>query len=108
MYYKGIKALDKKAEELSKAGIRILDGPRVTGDGYYEFDPSSIEDDVASDVTIDLQGDIVVVGHNGDKWGMIILDENLNQMLANYEGDFGGRSYAVTIDPQGEIAAHQG
>jgi len=29
--------VDKKAEELSKAGIRILDGPRVTGDGYYEF-----------------------------------------------------------------------
>ena len=29
--------VDEKAEELSKAGIRILDGPRVTGDGYYEF-----------------------------------------------------------------------
>ena len=78
-------------------------GPDGSWDGYYEFDPSSIEDDVASDVTIDLQGDIVVVGHNGDKWGMIILDENLNQMLANYEGDFGGRSYAVSVDPQGNI-----
>ena len=29
--------VDEKAEELSKAGIRILDGPRITGDGYYEF-----------------------------------------------------------------------
>jgi lactoylglutathione lyase len=29
--------VDEKADELRKAGIRILDGPRVTGDGYYEF-----------------------------------------------------------------------
>ena len=29
--------VDEKAEELNKAGIHILDGPRVTGDGYYEF-----------------------------------------------------------------------
>ena len=31
------KKVDEKAEELTRAGIRILDGPRVTGDGYYEF-----------------------------------------------------------------------
>ena len=31
------ESVNEKAEELSKAGIRILDGPRVTGDGYYEF-----------------------------------------------------------------------
>jgi lactoylglutathione lyase len=31
------ESVDEKAVELRKAGIRILDGPRVTGDGYYEF-----------------------------------------------------------------------
>jgi lactoylglutathione lyase len=29
--------VNEKADELRKAGMRILDGPRVTGDGYYEF-----------------------------------------------------------------------
>lgn len=29
--------VDMKARELEKAGFPILDGPRVTGDGYYEF-----------------------------------------------------------------------
>jgi lactoylglutathione lyase len=27
-----------KSEELEKAGFRILRGPRVTGDGYFEFE----------------------------------------------------------------------
>jgi lactoylglutathione lyase len=29
--------VDSKAIELKTAGFEILDGPRVTGDGYYEF-----------------------------------------------------------------------
>jgi lactoylglutathione lyase len=31
------KDVDEKADEMRIAGLRILDGPRVTGDGYYEF-----------------------------------------------------------------------
>lgn len=30
--------VDKKAKELQDAGFPILRGPRVTGDGYYEFE----------------------------------------------------------------------
>lgn len=30
--------VDAKAKELSQAGYPILKGPRVTGDGYYEFE----------------------------------------------------------------------
>jgi len=30
--------VDSKAAELREAGIRILSGPRKTGDGYYEFE----------------------------------------------------------------------
>lgn len=30
--------VDEKAKELSQAGYPILRGPRVTGDGYYEFE----------------------------------------------------------------------
>jgi lactoylglutathione lyase len=30
--------VDAKADELRAAGIPILRGPRVTGDGYYEFE----------------------------------------------------------------------
>lgn len=30
--------VDEKAKELSLAGYPILRGPRVTGDGYYEFE----------------------------------------------------------------------
>ncbi len=29
--------VDRKAVELRENGFRIIDGPRVTGDGYYEF-----------------------------------------------------------------------
>jgi lactoylglutathione lyase len=29
--------VDDKASELLNDGFKILDGPRVTGDGYYEF-----------------------------------------------------------------------
>ena len=29
--------VDRKARELQQQGYRILDGPRITGDGYYEF-----------------------------------------------------------------------
>lgn len=30
--------VDKKAEELKAAGFPVLRGPRITGDGYYEFE----------------------------------------------------------------------
>lgn len=30
--------VDEKARELRSAGFPILSGPRVTGDGYYEFE----------------------------------------------------------------------
>ena len=33
----GRNEVDRKAMELEKEGFRIVDGPRVTGDGYYEF-----------------------------------------------------------------------
>ena len=33
-----IAEVDKKAEELRQAGFSILSGPRITGDGYYEFE----------------------------------------------------------------------
>jgi lactoylglutathione lyase len=29
--------VDRKAGQLQNDGYQILDGPRVTGDGYYEF-----------------------------------------------------------------------
>lgn len=32
-----VDAVNAKAEELKAAGYKILDGPRKTGDGYYEF-----------------------------------------------------------------------
>lgn len=37
-------AVDKKAEELQKAGFEILRGPRTTGDGYYEFETLDPDD----------------------------------------------------------------
>ena len=43
--------VDKKLDELKKAGFRILRGPRRTGDGYYEFetlDPDNNRIEVAS------------------------------------------------------------
>ncbi len=33
-----LQEVDKKAGELQEAGFKILSGPRVTGDGYYEFE----------------------------------------------------------------------
>ncbi|MBX2970487.1 MAG: VOC family protein [Cyclobacteriaceae bacterium] len=33
-----MEEVDRKAEELKKAGVKILSGPRKTGDGYYEFE----------------------------------------------------------------------
>src|SRR5690606_23551155 len=42
---------DRKAEELRKAGLVILSGPRKTGDGYYEFetlDPDNNRIEVAT------------------------------------------------------------
>lgn len=33
---KSKEEIDQKAAEMKKDGIKILDGPRVTGDGYYE------------------------------------------------------------------------
>jgi lactoylglutathione lyase len=29
--------VDKKAKEFAKNGFTVVDGPRTTGDGYYEF-----------------------------------------------------------------------
>ncbi len=43
--------VNRKSEELAKAGFRILRGPRKTGDGYYEFetlDPDDNRIEVAS------------------------------------------------------------
>ena len=33
-----MEAVDAKAEELRSEGFPILSGPRITGDGYYEFE----------------------------------------------------------------------
>lgn len=33
-----MNSVDTKAEQLKKAGYKILNGPRKTGDGYYEFE----------------------------------------------------------------------
>ena len=33
-----VQLVKEKEEELRKAGYPILSGPRVTGDGYYEFE----------------------------------------------------------------------
>ncbi len=33
-----IAEVDEKAQELRQAGFPILSGPRITGDGYYEFE----------------------------------------------------------------------
>ncbi len=32
------QAIDKQAEYLKNAGFEIVRGPRITGDGYYEFE----------------------------------------------------------------------
>ncbi len=32
------KAVDEKATQLKADGFKILSGPRITGDGYYEFE----------------------------------------------------------------------
>jgi len=37
------REVDLKAEELSVAGFPILKGPRITGDGYYEFETIDID-----------------------------------------------------------------
>lgn len=36
--------VDKKAVTLREAGYKILSGPRVTGDGYYEFETLDPDD----------------------------------------------------------------
>jgi lactoylglutathione lyase len=33
-----IEDVDRKATQLQSAGFEILSGPRITGDGYYEFE----------------------------------------------------------------------
>lgn len=33
-----VKEVDQKAKQLRTAGFKILRGPRITGDGYYEFE----------------------------------------------------------------------
>ncbi len=35
--------VDKKAEQLQKAGFEIVRGPRKTGDGYYEFETVDLD-----------------------------------------------------------------
>ena len=35
--------VDLKAQELESAGFPIIKGPRVTGDGYYEFETIDID-----------------------------------------------------------------
>jgi lactoylglutathione lyase len=37
------QAVDAKADELSAAGFPILKGPRMTGDGYYEFETLDVD-----------------------------------------------------------------
>lgn len=54
----GVKSNEEvisKAEELSKAGFKILRGPRKTGDGYFEFetlDPDSNRIEVTTTAVI--------------------------------------------------------
>lgn len=46
-----MELVNRKSEELAKAGFRILRGPRKTGDGYYEFetlDPDNNRIEVAA------------------------------------------------------------
>jgi lactoylglutathione lyase len=35
---KNMQLVDEKLKELVKDGFKILKGPRITGDGYYEFE----------------------------------------------------------------------
>ena len=39
-----MEEVDQKAIELREAGFTILSGPRVTGDGYYEFETLDPDD----------------------------------------------------------------
>lgn len=39
-----MEEVDQKAEELRTAGFPILSGPRLTGDGYYEFETLDPDD----------------------------------------------------------------
>ena len=39
-----MEEVDQKAKELKNAGFPILSGPRVTGDGYYEFETLDPDD----------------------------------------------------------------
>jgi lactoylglutathione lyase len=46
-----MELVNRKSEEIAKAGFRILRGPRKTGDGYYEFetlDPDNNRIEVAA------------------------------------------------------------
>lgn len=36
--------VDTKAKQLQVAGFKILNGPRITGDGYYEFETLDPDD----------------------------------------------------------------
>jgi lactoylglutathione lyase len=38
-----MQEVDVKAKELSAAGFPIVKGPRMTGDGYYEFETTDID-----------------------------------------------------------------
>ncbi len=38
-----VEEVNKKAQEFKSAGLDILRGPRVTGDGYYEFEMFDID-----------------------------------------------------------------
>jgi lactoylglutathione lyase len=46
------KEVDKKSMEFIANGFQILDGPRITGDGYYEFvtlDPDKNRIEITTD-----------------------------------------------------------
>jgi lactoylglutathione lyase len=38
-----VEEVNDKADEFKKAGLNILRGPRITGDGYYEFEMLDID-----------------------------------------------------------------
>jgi lactoylglutathione lyase len=39
-----IKEVEEKAQQLANAGFKILSGPRLTGDGYFEFETLDPDD----------------------------------------------------------------
>jgi lactoylglutathione lyase len=50
-----MELVNRKSEELAKAGFRILRGPRKTGDGFYEFESLDPDNNRVEVVTIFLE-----------------------------------------------------